>query len=231
MRFKKNLVEFFAGSRSVGKEAEKLGFKVFSTDIKDFGNIDYEVNILRFDTNKIPFTYPRVLWFSPLCTGFSVASIGTHWIGGPRGYIPATKTAKKGIRIVKKCLRIIKQLEDKNPGSKLYWYIENPRGMLRKMPFMKGIGFHHTIWYCRYGDMRAKPTDIWTNNPNWIPRAPCKNHRYDSNGNIINRSCHHESARRGAKTGTQGLKDNHERSKIPSELCKEILLSTINHSV
>ena len=20
----------------------------------------------------------------------------------------------------------------------------------------------HTVWYCKYGDSRAKPTDIWT---------------------------------------------------------------------
>ena len=31
-----NLVELFAGSRSVGKEAEKQGFNVCSVDINDF---------------------------------------------------------------------------------------------------------------------------------------------------------------------------------------------------
>ena len=38
-----------------------------------------------------------------------------------------------------------------------------------------------------------------------------------------NKNCHHEEAPRGSRTGTQGLKDNYERSKIPYELCKEIL--------
>ena len=63
-----------------------------------------------------------------------------------------------------------------------------------------------------------KPTDIWTNNlknllnPNgWNPRKMCKN----------GMSCH-ESAPRGSRTGTQGLKGNYERSKVPYELCKEI---------
>jgi hypothetical protein len=80
-----------------------------------------------------------------------------------------------------------------------------------------------TVWYCRYGDKRAKPTDIWSNHiyslfntKGWHPKSECFNG---------NKKCHHESAPRGSKTGTQGLKGNYERSKIPYELCKEILLS------
>ena len=33
----------------------------------------------------------------------------------------------------------------------------------------------HTITYCQYGDNRMKPTDIWTNNKNWISKKICKN--------------------------------------------------------
>ena len=33
----------------------------------------------------------------------------------------------------------------------------------------------------------------------------------------------HESAPRGSQTGTQGLKNDFERSKVPEQLCKEIL--------
>ena len=78
----------------------------------------------------------------------------------------------------------------------------------------------HTIWYCQYGDNRAKPTDIWTNSTNWIPKPVCHN------GNT---NCHHESAPRGSKTGTQGIKGSYDRSKIPSELCIEILKSTFKN--
>ena len=49
-------------------------------------------------------------------------------------------------------------------------------------------------------------------------------------GEIIDRHCHHESARRGAKTGTQGLKGNYERSKVPKELCEEILTQTLERT-
>jgi len=60
-----------------------------------------------------------------------------------------------------------------------------------------------------------KPTDIWTNCEKWIPRPSCKN----------GMPCH-TSAPRGSRTGTQGLNGNYERSKIPHELCLEILKST-----
>ena len=40
------LLELFAGSRSVGKEAEKLGYEVFSSDINEFDGIDYAVDIV-----------------------------------------------------------------------------------------------------------------------------------------------------------------------------------------
>ena len=46
------VLELFAGSRSIGKAAEDLGFEVFSSDITDFGNgIDYVTDILNFDVN------------------------------------------------------------------------------------------------------------------------------------------------------------------------------------
>ena len=81
-----------------------------------------------------------------------------------------------------------------------------------------------TVWYCQYGDTRAKPTHIFTNNlrtlfnPNgWQPRKEC------FNGNT---KCHHESAPRGSKTGTQGKKGSYERSKIPEQLCEEVIKNT-----
>ena len=80
---------------------------------------------------------------------------------------------------------------------------------------------------CQYGDDRAKPTDIWTNSKTWIPRPECHNYKYDKDGNVINQHCHHESARRGTKTGTQGKNGHYERSRIPGELCNEVLRSTL----
>ena len=206
-----NVLELFAGSRSIGKEADKLGYNVFSSDLNDFENINYVVDILDFDINKIPYKID-LIWASPPCTTYSVAAISHH---RPHDK-PLSSFAIKSDELVKKTLSIIKDINPK------YWYIENPRGMLRKQKFMLGLP-RTTVWYCRYGDTRAKPTDIWTNNlrsvfnpDGWQPRPECHNG---------NKKCHHESAPRGSRTGTQGLKGNYERSIIPEELCKEILKS------
>jgi hypothetical protein len=58
---------------------------------------------------------------------------------------------------------------------------------------------------------------------NWTPKEQCHNYKYDKQGNIIDKHCHHEAARRGAQTGTQGRKGSYERSKIPLQLIREII--------
>jgi len=198
------VLELFAGSRSFSKVAEEMGMEVFTSDYKAFDKINYVCDILDFDVDKIPFK-PDIIWASPPCTTFSIASCYHHWTKERQ---PKTDAAKNGIDIVKKTLEILKHFNPK------YFYRENPRGLLRKMDFMQTEGIRHTVTYCQYGDKRMKPTDIWTNNFNWIPKPMCKN----------GMPCH-ESAPRGSKTGTQGLKDSFERSKVPYELCKEILKS------
>lgn len=204
------VLELFAGSRSIGKAAKELGYKVFSVDINNFEGIDLVKDIEFLTKDDIPFI-PDVIWASPPCTTYSIAAIGHHRDMGK----PKTDFAAKSDRLVINVLKLIKEFDCK-------YFIENPRGYMRKMFFMNGIP-RTTVWYCRYGDTRAKPTDIWSNhiyslfNKNgWQPKQECFNG---------NKKCHHESAPRGSKTGTQGLKNNYERSKIPYELCKEILLS------
>lgn len=165
------------------------------------------------------------------CTAFSVASMGKHWTGGKKAYIPKTETAKLGMSLAQKTIEIIEHFKKINPN--LVWYMENPRGVLRHMPFMKELPIMNTITYCKYGDIRMKPTDIWTNNDFWFPRSMCKNNGFglkDLNGetwalNQVGKPCH-VSAPRGAKTGTQGLKGDYFRSMLPEELCEELIKAT-----
>lgn len=214
------LLELFAGSRSVGTQAEKLGMDVFSVDWKKYDNIDLSIDIGELKKEDIPFI-PDVVWASPDCTTYSIAACSTH---RDLNREPKTEYAVKCDSVNQHWIGLIKEWLEINP--KLIFFIENPRGILRHMDWMKEFK-RHTVWYCKYGDNRAKPTDIWTNSEKWIPRPMCKNFKYDSDGTIINPHCHHESARRGTKTGTQGRKDSYNRSMIPSELCIEILESTI----
>lgn len=203
------VLELFAGSRSIGKLADRMGLECFSSDINDFEGINYVANILEFDVTKVPFK-PDIIWASPPCTSFSVASIGRHWyiddMGIPQ---PKSESAKLGKQLVLKTIEII------NHFDPTYWFIENPRGMLRKMDFMHDF-IRTSVTYCQYGDDRMKPTDIWTNNVFWNPRPMCKNGDF----------CH-EPAPRGSRTGTQGLKGAYDRSKIPSLLCHDILKSCL----
>ena len=215
------VLELFAGSRSFSKVAEEMGMTTFTSDYKSFDKIDYVCDILDFDVKKIPFK-PNIIWASPPCTYFSVASIGHHW---NKDHTPKTEQAKLGVKIVQKTLDIISFLQPD------YFFIENPRGKLRKLDVVKGIP-RATVCYCQYGDSKLKPTDIWSNFifeentllsednklQGWKPRAMCNYRQKDCD-------CHHEKAPRGSKTGTQGLKGNYERSVVPHELCREILES------
>jgi len=218
-----NGIELFAGSCTFKKEAQYLGHKVFAIDIKPFNGVDLVKDMEYVTINDLPYI-PDFGWFSPPCTTYSIAAISRHRDMG----IPKTEFAKKSDKILLNSIKLINDILKLNPNFK--WYIENPRGYLRKMHFMIGLP-RVTVWYCQYGDTSAKPTDIWSNNiynplfnsKGWNPRPECKNG---------NNNCHHDKQPRGYKAkkesgalgkGTQGKKDNYERSKLPVELCKEIV--------
>lgn len=194
-----NILELFAGSRSFGRVAESKGHNVFSVDWEPYDGIHLVADIGLLQESDIPFV-PDVVWASPDCSTHREDSI-----------IPKTPYAKQCDITNQHFLQLLKSWGKKNPS--LLYFIENPRGMLRKMPFMPKDR-RETVWYCQYGDERAKPTDIWTNSQDWQPKPQC------FNGNP---ACDHAKAPRGSRTGTQGRKDSYERSRIPYLLCKEII--------
>lgn len=218
MSKKLKLLELFAGSRSIGIEAEKNGFEVFSVDWTPYEGINLVADIGNINRDDIPFV-PDVVWASPDCTTYSIAAVSTH---RNKDRSPKSDYAIKCDNVNKHWINLINEWLIINPN--MVFFIENPRGVLRHMYWMKDFK-RHTVWYCKYGDDRAKPTDIWTNSSDWSPREECHNYKYDKDGNIVNKHCHHESSRRGSKTGTQGRKGSYDRSKIPQELCEEIIKS------
>ena len=205
------ILELFAGTRSISKAFEKKGHKAFSIEWnKDFEQIslyDDINNVTAKDIIKLCGGVPDVIWASPDCTTYSIAAISHHreknQITG--NLDPVSEYAKFCDKTNKHVLDLIQELKPK------YYFIENPRGGFRKMDFMKGL-YRYTVTYCQYGDVRMKPTDIFTNHPNPQFKPPCHN----------GDTCH-EPAPRGSKTGTQGLKDATERAVIPQLLCEHIV--------
>lgn len=203
------VLELFAGTRSIGKSFEKKGHKVFSVEWdKQHENIDLyiDINDLTSDMVIEKFGKPDIIWASPDCTTYSIAGISHHRIKEESGNLkPISDKAKFSDETIKHVLDLIRELKPK------YFFIENPRGGLRKMEFMQDIN-KYTVTYCQYGDFRMKPTDIFTNHsePNFKPM--CKN----------GDPCH-VSAPRGSKTGTQGIKGKVDRSRIPEKLCDYIV--------
>jgi hypothetical protein len=139
------------------------------------------------------------------CTTYSVAAI-SHHRRNVNGYLePVTDYAKFCDQLNVHCNELIAELNPK------LWFRENPRGAMRKMPFVAGQP-RYTVCYCQYGDTRQKPTDIWTNHPDPKFLPPCK----------PGSPCH-EAAPRGSRTGTQGRDGHIKRSLIPDKLCDHIV--------
>lgn len=204
------ILELFAGTRSIGKAFEARGHEVFSVEwSKDFENISLYADIGTLtvkDIIKLCGGVPDVIWASPDCTTYSIAGISHHRKQEEGGNLaPVSEYAKFCDKVNKHTLDLIQELKPK------FYFIENPRGGMRKMDFMKGL-YRYTVTYCQYGDKRMKPTDIWTNHPDPKFKPMCKN----------GDKCH-EPAPRGSKTGTQGLKGSIERSRIPRQLCEHIV--------
>lgn len=204
------VLELFAGTRSIGKAFESRGYEVFSVEWdKDFENINLCEDINKVTAEDIIrlFGKPDVIWASPDCSTFSVAAISKHRRKNKEtgSLEPISEYAKFCDEVDKHVLKLIEELQPQ------FWFIENPRGGMRKMEWMQGLP-RYTVTYCQYGERRMKPTDIWTNHPCPEFKPPCKN----------GDSCH-DAAPRGSQTGTQALKNAKEKGIIPEALCQHIV--------
>lgn len=209
-------LELFSGTKSFSKVAAELGHETYTVDNDERLEPDWCGDIFHFIAD-MPVD---MIWASPPCTTFSVASISHYWTDGK----PKNEKALHGIAMLERTILLIKSVQP------TYWFIENPRGMMRKVIdeiFQKhGITDYHrnTVSYCQYGSKIMKPTDIWTNCKEWKPRPICK----------PGAPCH-ERAGRGSKTGVQGIYSlEWERARgnsatargvVPPELFREIFKS------
>jgi len=207
-------VELFAGTQSFSKVARELGHETFCVDNNDKFDNNITGDILDMAKNDLFWKYIKnanIIWMSPPCTTFSMAAGNTHWNADKS---PKTDKAIEAKDILYFCW----QIADFCIKNNKIFFIENPRARAR---WFLPVEWRKTVWYCQYGDLRAKPTDIWTNLPNWEPKT-CHNFKKNEP-----KHCHHEPAPRGAKTGTQGFSGNMERSVIPPALFHE-MFATLN---
>lgn len=203
--------------------------RVPGTVIVDALNVNFERHVGEID----------VVLASPPCQSFSISSIRWHWkatapcrCGGTLYRLSGEQWAHKegscrqpaptknvtlhprsiqahiGNSLLQRALDVVKTVQP------AYWWMENPRGGMRRMPQVQFLP-RCTVWYCRYGHHIAKPTDLWGIWPDtWKPREECHN----GNGD-------HEPAPRGSDRGTQGLANPAERGLIPYELSMEVCLA------
>lgn len=208
------ILDLFSGLGGANAAFRARGHEVITVDIEP--NLNGVVPTLTADLFNVtvadlqalgPFDF---IWASPPCEAFSVAAIGKNWTKHDDGRIEAKHPrADQAQLLVKHALMLITCVKPR------YWLMENPRGMLRKMPFMQSFDCR-TVTYCQYGETRMKPTDLWSDR--WPPSLellpPCKP-----------RGTCHESAPRGARTGTQGVKGYFNRSLVPYDLSLAVCLA------
>ena len=200
------VLELFAGTRSIGKAFEELGHEVYSIEWnKEHQNINWYTDIGKVTANDIlkRFGKPDVIWASPDCTSYSIAGIRHHRRKIGNDLVPISEYAKFCDDVNIHVLDLIKELNPK------YYFIENPRGGLRKMKFMQDLE-RYTVTYCQYDWKYMKPTDIWTNHQGTNFKPMCKN----------GDSCHISNPR-GANKGIENL-TKIERSLMPIEFCRHI---------
>ena len=183
-------VELFCGTKSFSKVAAMRGHRTFTVDFDPRHNPDLVADVGKLQVSDFPpeFQHPDVVWASPPCQCFSVMVIGKNWETAVGKWpIPKRPQTVEAMQLAKHAVELIQAFKP------TYYFIENPRAMLRKMQFMQGIP-RSTVTYCQYGLEYQKATDIWNNCIAWKPRPVCSP-----------RSPCHVRAPRGSWNGVQGV--------------------------
>ena len=212
MNNKPLIIELFSGSGSMSKEFEARGWDIITVDNDPELDASYPFDIMDIEKKEIDVWVQGrntvFIWAGVDCSHFSIMTAGKYWHDSG---VP--KKDNKGVELLKKTLQIIEWAQPD------FWIIENPRGMMRTLSFMKNI-CRYEISYCQYGDIRMKPTDLFGLLPPTFNPKNCFNE---------NPNCNHQRSERGnQKTGTQGLKNSYERSKYPEELCNRVARDVTN---
>lgn len=221
------VLDLFAGLKGWSEPFAERGHEVLTLDYLPHFECDYAVDILEWSPDDLPWK-PDVVLASPPCEkfstmGFQYGYFDTVWIKtGPglrQGYWEAKPQRPEAVHAMKLVQAAIDIIEATKPS---FYVIENPKALLRTVnmiPYER-----RTVWYCHYGEHRAKPTDLWGGFPPSLVLSPECHNRRESHTDPKCCCKDHTAAPRGSRTGTQGM--NRELSaKIPYPLAEAICLT------
>ena len=193
------VLDLFCGTKSLKPIIDEKNWDYISLDIESKFNPDICIDFLDWDYTSIN---PDILWASPDCSVYSMASGSKSF---NKNKEPVSDKAKLHLKILDK-LKLVIDYYSKNNSNFIY-FVENPTA--RMVWFMNDYP-RYDVSYCKYGFDRMKPTTIWSNIKGFIPKK-CKKKE----------NCKHIKAPRGSKTGTQAIPKN-QRYKVPEILLKEL---------
>ena len=197
---KKRVLELFAGTGSVGKVCEELGYEVISLDLQ---NADINIDILQWDyKSAFPVGHFDLIWASPPCNTFS--KMRNCHIGHSLTWDDIENDMEEiGLPILDRALEII------NYFKPHLYFIENPQTG-RMKDYMEGIPFYD-VDYCKYANFGYKKrTRIWTNKKRFVPKVCNKDC-----GQIVPGTNRHE-------TGIDRVKLA-EKYRVPFKLIRELI--------
>ena len=211
----RRILELCAGTGSIGKPFQELGWEVTSLDLMSTFNPTIVADLMTWDYQAFPPGHFDVTWCSPPCTEYS------------RAKTTAPRKLDQADALVARMREIFDYFQPP------IWAFENPAtGLLKTRDVVAGLPYK-LVTYCQYGYPYQKATAIWTNLDTWQPRpvctkrAPCQ---------FVTEGRHPQSAQRGPgkRNGTRvPSKDDsfglHQLYSMPPELCREFAEACVQH--
>lgn len=171
-------LELFSGNAPFSKEMERRGHKTLTVDYDPKCKADICEDIMKLHMSDLFFKvrgqgsfdsefHPFVVWASPECKTYSLASRGKH---RKKSGEPKTVEAFYDDAVNRHLWKdMLPQLRFLPFGYRGYFIIENPVGYYRKKvpfsPISREKFDRVTVYYGNYGFPYPKPTDIFTNVP------------------------------------------------------------------
>jgi len=158
---KPRMLELFCGRKCIG-EVFKKKYDMVSLDYNPKFNATHTEDILEWDYKQYePETF-EVIWASPDCTTWSLASGGKY-----RRQNNIYSQHENGQKAERMIIRLLEMIEYFKPKM---FFIENPRGLLQHFPPMKDLESKNNktlVYYGNYNWGFPKATHIWSNIKLW----------------------------------------------------------------